>query len=94
MPAKKILNFDFLKKYIFSFAKNRGKKGESTEKVIKKYENLFANSCPGRFSWFFMVPGWFFMVFHGFRLVFMVSGRFFRDICRFLWFFMVPGWLL
>ena len=70
------LNFWFFKKYIFSFAKNEGKQGKSTEKVMKKYENLFAYSCPGRFSWFFMVPGFVFhdsmsvcMVFHGSRLV-------------------------
>ena len=37
MPAKKNLTFDFFKQY---FAKNRGKKGKSTEKVMKKYEKV------------------------------------------------------
>ena len=32
---------------------------------------------PGRFSWFFMVPGWFFMVPGRFSWFFMVPGWFF-----------------
>ena len=60
MPAKKILTFDFLKKYIFSFAKNRGKKGGKYRKSDKKVRKLIC----------LFLPWSVFMVFHGSRFVF------------------------
>ena len=48
LPAKKIFTFDFLKKY---FAKNRGKKGKSTEKVVFHGFSSFQVGF-SYFSWF------------------------------------------
>ena len=63
---------------------NRGKNGESTEKVMKKYEKM-------EFFMVFHGSGWVLMVLHGSRLVFHGSWSVFMVSDWFSWFFMVPG---